>query len=433
MPKKNRLLNKVPVLGIIFLIIIGSFILRLPICNTKPMNFMDSLLLSTSSICVTSLSNIIISEQLTFVGQVFLILLTEIGSLGFMSCIVFILILKKKKIRFSEIKLLEDGNGEDIYSNFKQSIKTTMKYTFGIEIVGMIFLAIKFIPMYGVKQGIWFSLFHSVMGFCNCAFDLFGANSMMRFHNDVYINFVFVVLIFLGGIGFVVLEDLGKCIRKKSLKELSFQSKLILSVSAILFVSSIFLIKLMQPNLSWIEVIFMSVSLRSAGFYSINLAKCSVATKILFMILMFIGGAPGSTAGGIKVVVFSILILAIISTLKNRKEIVIFYRKINYNLVYKAITITGISLLVILIGIISMAAFNDIGLGNIVFLCVSVFTTTGLSLVELELLNTAGKIIVMVLMFIGRLGPIVAFRLFFNLNRKPENSNIDYVEGKLIL
>ena len=193
------------------------------------------------------------------------------------------------------------------------------------------------------------------------------------------------------------------------------------------------MIKILEPGLSIIETIFTSVSLRSAGFYSVDLAKCSVATKILFMILMFIGGAPGSTAGGIKVVVFFILVLAVISTLKNRKEIVIFYRKINYSLVYKAITITGISLLVVLLAIINMEIFNNIGLGNIAFLCVSVFSTTGLSVTKLDLLNNAGKIIMMILMGIGRLGPIVAFRLFFNLNKKPENSEIEYVEGKLIL
>ena len=176
---------------------------------------------------------------------------------------------------------------------------------------------------------------------------------------------------------------------------------------------------------------FTAVTLRTAGFSTINIANCTHATKMIGIILMFIGGAPGSTSGGIRIIVFSVLILSIVSTLKNRKEVVVFYRKINERTIMKSITITGVSLLAIFASVVIMTFFNDIGLENIIFHCVGAFSDTGLGIISSSVLNNIGKLTIMFLMFIGRVGPFTAFKVFFDTSTTQEN--IKYVDGELLL
>ena len=428
MNKSKKRLYKIPIFGFMAIILIGAIILKLPVCNTKPIAFIDSLFISTSGVCVTGYTPLVLSEQFTWIGQLILLLLVQVGALGFMTFIIFIATIIKKRINFSDIMLVEDG---DVNANFRDRVKHIVKYTFIIEIIGGALLSLRFVPQFGWKKGLWYGIFHSVMAFCNAGFDILGDKSFMNYTNDYFVNFVMMFLIIFGGIGFLVLEDLINAWKLKTLKKLKFQSKIVLSATGILLIVSILLIKSLEPNLTWLQAMFSAVTLRTAGFYTINFAKCNQATKMISIILMFIGGAPDSTSGGIRIVTFSVLMLAIIATLKNRKEVVAFYRKIPESTIMKAITITGLSLFVVFIGTIILSFFNNLGLGNIIFHCVGSYSNTGLGIIDTSMLNLIGKITIIILMFIGRVGPLVAFRVFFDTN--DTNSNVKYINGDLIL
>lgn len=280
-------------------------------------------------------------------------------------------------------------------------------------------------------SGIWYSIFHSITAFCNTSFDLFGNNSLTRFQNDIYINIIFIALIILGGIGFFVLEDFIYCSKRRKLRNLQFQSKLVISSTLILLVISTISIFISEKGYNLTESAFLSTTLRTAGFYTTNIQDCNNLTKMICLILMFIGGAPGSTSGGIRIVTFDILILTMIETIKNRKDVVVFYRKINFDLIRKAVTICMLSILAIFIAVMLILNSNDLGIMNTVFHCVSAFSATGLGTIESSALNVTGKIIIMLLMFLGRIGLIPAVSLFI-LDKK-ENKNIEYVEGDLTL
>lgn len=426
---RKKKIYLVPIIVFLILILLGAIILKLPICNNKPITFIDALFMSASGICVNGFSTVNIIEQFNILGQIVLVILTQIGALGFMSIVIFILTLRNRKIDFFHIMLAGDSINENIYSHVKQRSKNICKYTFLIEFVGALLLSVKFIPIFGVGEGIWKSLFHSITAFCNAGFDLFGTTSLSVFKDDIYINLIFIILIILGGIGFLVIEDI--LINKKRLKNIKFQSKLVLSSTLILIISSIILIKIMEPQFNILESSFTAITLRTAGFYTVDINNCNLATQLLFIILMFIGGAPGSTSGGIRIVVFAILILTASSTLRNNKNVIIFNRKINEDLIKKSITIVIISLSIILISVIAFLYLDNIGALNIIFHCFSTFSAVGLGLVSANALNFYGKVITIILMFIGRVGPITAISLFL-IDRKT-NENIIYPDGKLIL
>ena len=428
MLRKKRI-YLIPILVFSIIIIIGAMILQLPISNNKPISFLDSLFMAGSGVCVNGFSVVDVSKQFTFFGQITLLILTEIGALGFMSIVMLVLSLRNRKSDLLKTMLAGDGIDEKLSANVKQRSKNICIHTFIIEFIGAILLSIRFIPMFGIKKGIWYSIFHAVMAFCNTGFDLFGTTSLSMFENDIYVNMVFMILIILGGIGFFVIEDI--LIHKKELKRIQFQSKLVLSSTAILLMVSIILIKIIEPTFSILNSIFTGVTLRTAGFYTVNLAKCNDVTKLFCILLMFIGGAPGSTSGGIRIVVFAILILTTSATLKNKRNIVIFNKKVNQSYIRKSVTITVLSLAIIILGIIGFLYLNNVGTLNIVFYCFSMFSAVGIGLLDPIVLNIFGKIISIILMFVGRVGPITAISLL--LVDKKSSENIIYPDGNLIL
>ena len=428
MNKSRKKLYTVPILGFMLIILVGAVILKLPICNKMPINFIDSLFVATSGVCVTGFTTVVISEQFNFLGQLILLTLIEIGALGFMTFIIFVATIMQKKITVSEAMLLDDG---DFNGGFKQKVKNIIKFTFIIQLVGAILLSLRFIPEYGFTRGLWYSIFHSASAFCNSGFDILGRNSFIGYTNDYYVNFIIMTLIILGGIGFLVLEDLIIAWKKKSFKHLRFQSKIVLSTTGILLAFSILFIWIMEPQLTLLQAMFLAVNLRTSGLSSINVANCTEATKIICTILMFIGGAPASTSGGIRIVTFAILMLATLATLRNRKQVVVFYRKINQTYIIRAITLTMLSVFIVIVAIINMSFSCNLNLEEIIFHCVSAYSMTGLGLFPASILNFAGKINTILLMFIGRVGPIVFLRIFFA--REKQKDELKYAEGELIL
>lgn len=431
MLKKKRI-YLITILGFLIVILLGAIILSLPMCNNRYINFEDALFVSTSTVCVNGFSTVSITEQFSTFGYFILLLLVQIGALGFMSFVIFILTVRNKKISFSDTMLAGDFISEKTYSNIKKRIKNIFKYTFTIEITGAVLLSFKFASIYGVKKGIWYGFFHSVTAFCNSGLDLIeGESSLNIFRGDLYINIVITALMFLGGIGFLVIEDILACIKERRMNKLTFQTKLILYTNAILLVVSVILIKIFEPKLKIMETLFTSVALRTTGFTTIDILRCKQVTKTIFCILMFIGGAPGSTSGGIGINTLAILVLTVIATLKDRKDVVVFYRRIDEGLIKKAITITILSLGIIFIATIFLLQSDNLELEEAMFHTISAFSEVGLSYINLESLSYAGKAIILIVMFTGRVGPIAAIGLFL-IERKAKE-NVTYADANIVL
>lgn len=428
---KNKKIYLVPIVGFTIIIMIGGILLSLPICNNKQIEFIDALFTSASGVCATGLSTVNIVEQFNIIGQIILAILMQIGALGFMIFIVFVSVLTNKKISLSETMIISESINNNDYTKMKEKSLEILRYTTIIETIGAIFLSFKFVPMLGWAKGIWYSIFHAIAAFCNDGFDLFGNTSLVIFKDDVFVNIVLILLMFLGGIGFFVIEDIINCIKKKNLKRLKFHSKIVLSATMIVTVISTILIYLLEPNMNIIQSLFATVTLRTTGLYTVSFSNFNEVTKMLAMLIMFIGGAPGSTSGGIRIVVFAILVLTTISTLKNKKDVVVFYKKIDEENIKKSVMILMLSLMIIFVSVILFVAFDNFGLLEILFHCISSFSTAGVDLINLSELNIFGKILTMILIFIGRVGPVASIALL--LVDKKETGDIEYVKGNVIL
>lgn len=429
---RRKRIYLVTALGFLAIIFLGACLLAMPICNNKKLEFSDAIFISTSAVCVNGYTTQIISEQFTGIGQFILLLLVQIGALGFMSFIVFSLTITNKKIRISDTVIAGDSINENIYSNIRKRIKNIFKYTFGLEGLGAIFLSLRFIQIYGLKKGIWYGIFHSVTAFCNAGFDILPGNvSLISIKNDVYINSILIFLMFIGGIGFLVIEDVISCFSYKKNKKLSIQSRLVLKTSIILISLSLILSKLYEPNIKFLENLFTSITLRTTGFTIVNVANFQNTTKLLYCVLMLIGGAPGSTSGGIRESVVAILILVVFGTLRKKKEVTVFYRKIDDSVIKKAITIFILSLSIILIGTMLIMSSEQLGLEDTLFHIIGAFSEVGLSYIDFNNFSILGQVIIITIMYTGRIGPITAASLL--VIDKKERQDISYPNANVIL
>ncbi len=420
-----------PIFGLIIMIFIGWIALMLPISNNGNITALDALFSSVSASSINGMSTIDISTEYTFLGQFVIIILTQISAIGLITFFSLILNIKRKKMTLSETILLNNELKNNESGKLRQRIKEVIGYTLIIELAGAIFLSIALVPKLGIKNGVWYSIFHSITAFCNAGFDLFGTNSLIEFSNNVYINIILIILMLLGGIGFFVIEDLIECIKRRSFIHMKFQTKIVLTTTFVIYTVSVIILKIADSNLTFLQALFISASSRTTGFTTANLANINSLTKLTISILMIIGGAPGSTSGGIRITSIAVITLLTYSTLKNKKEITCFYKKINSETAKQAITNIAICNLIVAIGIFIFSIVQNIDLINIIFMCISAFSATGLSVLDVGLLALGPKIILMLLMIVGRIGPISLLSVFI-LNKK-ENRNIEYVSGSLMI
>ncbi len=420
----------IPVLGFLFIILVGAIILYLPCCTIGTANFIDTLFTSTSATTTTGFSLNDISSKYTAFGKIIIAILMNIGAVGFISLIVVIVKLKNRRISLSNMKVINDSISDDNYLNLKDEVFNIVKYVAIIEIIGAFLLAIKFIPEYGMLKGIGYSLFHSISAFSNTGFDLLGENGFIKYNKDIYIRLVIIILMILGGIGFLPINDFINN-KSKKFKKLKLQSKIVIIYSfALILISTIGLKIFEGSNISWLNALFMGATTRNTGLYTVSVSTMTVPSKLFILILMIVGGAPGSTAGGIKVVVFAVLEAVVITTLLGKKEVVLFWRKIDENTIRLSVTILAMFIVIILIATMAIVALNNFGLFDVLFACVSGISSTGLSSTSMQLLNNAGKFILMILMFIGRVGPLSILAIF---TPEVNNEKIDFPEEKLIL
>ena len=422
---KNKRTYLIPIFGFLIIILIGMIFLLLPICNYKSISFEDALYTATSGLTTTGFTKCSLVNQFNFFGQLILAILMEIGAMGFIIFVSYFWSIKNKKIRMSDIMVINDNISNDSYASIKEHSIFIGKLMLKAQIIGTILLMVRFIPLLGVFKGIWYSVFHTISAFSNTGFDLFGG-SFEVFNNDLYVQLVFISLMIIGSIGVFVIEDLRNN-KYRNFSRLKLQTKIILVYTLILLILPTLIMRILENNISIINSLFMSASSRSTGFSVVDLKHFSFESKVILIILMFIGGSPASTSGGVKVITIAIIIATIISTLKGKEHTVIFWREIPDSAIRKALTVFTI----IAISCAIFYHYNEINMLNVIFESVSAISNTGLTITNNNEVNIVGDIVLMFLMFIGRVGPLSMVLVFINENKK--DKYIEYPTENVIL
>lgn len=419
------------------IIVIGTVLLKLPLSSKYGQNisWIDSFFIATSATCVTGLSSLAIHNQFNAFGQIVILFLIEIGGIGFMSIPVLFFSIRRKRINFSTRILLRDSmNLETKSGEFKLAL-SILKISFLIQFIGATILSSQFIPKYGIPQGIWFGIFHAISAFCNAGFDLFG-NSLISFTEMPIVLLTISLLIVFGGLGFIVWIDLLQIRRKR----LSLQSKLALATTIMLIlIGCTFFSRTIEYQGSIINnisnIFFLAITPRTAGFFTLNYGTIKQYELMITMVLMFIGGTSGSTAGGLKTTTFSILMLKVFSVFKGKERTDIFYRSINEAIISKAMTLFALSLIICTasIFILSITEVSEqSNLITITFEVISALGTVGLSAGITPTLTIVGKLVIIFLMFIGRVGSLTVIASLNNKSNEQE-AKIEYPEEIIML
>lgn len=392
-------------LGFISLILIGSILLRLPFCVKEGvhLSYIDSLYTSTSAVCVTGLIAVDAGDTFTPLGQMILGLLMQTGGLGVTTVGAGLMLLMRKKVDLKERTLVKEALNVDSGKGLITLVKRIFIVTIVFETAGALLSLLVFIQDYSFPKALGISIFHSVAAFNNAGFDILGNfQSLVNYSDSIMLNIVTCFLIFFGGIGFLVIWELLE--KKCRWKKLSMHAKIVLSVSGVLIVVGTVLIKATE-NVSWMGAVFNSISARTAGFSTYSLAGFSKSGLLVIMILMFIGSSPGSTGGGIKTTTFFVLLQGIRSSATNTSEKA-FHYSIPKDAYKKASVIALIAASVIILGTYLMGIFEpDADFFDVFFEVTSAYGTVGLSTGITPGLSVPSKLLSIIIMYIGRLGP----------------------------
>ncbi|TGD18597.1 TrkH family potassium uptake protein [Levilactobacillus suantsaiihabitans] len=437
-------LSKKMVWGFIILITVGTILLSLPAATNEPQgtSFINTVFTATSATCITGLTVVNTAEHWSLFGQIVILVLSEIGALGYMTFAVLLFNIIRRNLDLStQLMVKESLNLENL-----SDTKSVMKYVVGLsalfQVGGACLIAVDFIPRYGWKWGLYTSVYHAVMSFCNAGFDVFG-NSLMGFQDDSYLLIVTIILIIGGGLGFLVWRDL---LLYHERKRLSLNSKLTLVTTGTLFVVGFVLLLVTEKDLtllpkgtSWfnrtVNTLFLSVTPRTAGLVTLPTNDLQAGSIFLLMILMFVGGTPGSTAGGIKTTTFGVLMLQSIAQIRGKKDVEFSRRRFSQNNISRALLLIFLASVVIVIATLILTQTEHIpkgfGLEYIVFEVLSAFGTVGLSLGLTPHLTVIGKLVIMLLMFIGRVG---IFTSLYSLSKRQTKFNqIRYPEENILI
>ena len=429
--KKNNFFKKNPVRTICFsfliIMMLGSFLLRLPISSKNPVSFTDCLFTSTSATCITGFSVKDTFSQWSLFGKIVILILIQTGGLGFITFSSVFLIILNNKLSLKNLKLASSQINVKNLADVKTLFKNVLLITFFCEFVGTILLSFSYCKKFG-SYGIFMSVFSAVAAYCNAGLDLNGIFyencSFIPFSKDYLVVFTISALTFVGGIGFVAINEILQFKKAKiKLRCISISSKIAVfgSLFMLIFGTIGFLFLEYGNSLkdfSFLEKIsnsvFNSTAARTSGFTTVDFSQIDNLTKLFLCILMFIGANPTGTSGGIKISTIIIILSTVVSVLKNKEENTILDHKINKTTTYKAIALFFLSLLIIFLSILLVSSFNsEIALSNVVFSVVSAFSTTGFQIINSNCFSTYSKYILIALMFIGRVGPL-SFAIIFN-------------------
>lgn len=438
--KKNISLSSTHIIMLSFLIgvLAGSILLSLPISSAtgKAVPYIDALFTATTSICVTGLVTLPTVSTWSLFGQIVILFLIQIGGLGLITIVSGFMISLHKKIGIRDRMLIQDAFNLNTLSGMVVFVKKVLIGTFVVEGIGALLYMTVFVPKYGAK-GIWISLFNSISAFCNAGIDIISENSLCDYALNPVINIVTSMLIILGGAGYIVWWDIVrvlKNIRKKKLRcfsDLTLHSKIAISTSLILIAVgtlSIFVFEYNNPltmkEYSLPDKIqasfFQSVTTRTAGFVTIPQSDLTNASAIMSLLLMFIGGSPVGTAGGVKTVTIAVLFVSAFTTIKNKNEAVLFHRTIPKKAVNKAVAVFCMSFMIMFVSTLLLSAVTNADSLDIAYETVSATATVGLTRDLTPGLNIWGKLIIIATMYLGRVGPI-SLAIAFNTKKEKEN------------
>ena len=431
--------TQIILLSFLAVILIGSVLLALPISSASgdAVPYLDALFTATTSTCVTGLVTLPTVSTWSVFGQIVIMLLIQIGGLGVITVITGLMILLNKKMGISDRLLIQDAFNLNTMSGLIKFVKNVLLGTVIIEGIGAVLYMIVFVPDFGAR-GIWISIFNSVSAFCNAGIDIFAENSLCDYATNPLINAVTSALIILGGLGYIVWWDVLRVIKSRSgknnkiFKHLTLHSKIAITVTAgLILVGAIFIFIFEYSNpltigdLSLFDKIqvsfFQSITTRTAGFATIPQENLTNASATISIILMIIGGSPVGTAGGVKTVTFAILVCSAFATIRNKKSASLFGRRVSEESIKKAVAVVVAFLTICTLSTILLMATNNVSAIDAVYETVSATATVGLSRNLTATLNAFGKLIIIVTMYFGRVGPI---SLAVALGSKNESQNV---------
>ena len=420
-------------------ILVGSVLLALPISTKsgEPVGYLDALFTATTSTCVTGLVTLPTVTTWSWFGQIVILLLIQIGGLGVITIFAGIMIALNKRFGLKESQLIQDAFNLNSLSGLAKFVKRVILGTLIVEGVGALLYMFVFIPDYGAR-GIWISIFNSVSAFCNAGIDIIAENSLVGYATNPLINAVTETLIILGGLGYIVWWDVVRVLKDwkqlkwKCFQKLTLHSKIVLSITAILVFGGAALLLAFEynnpltiGNYSFFDkmqvALFQSVTTRTAGFATVAQENLTNPSAILCLLLMFIGGSPAGTAGGIKTVTIVVLIATAYTTIKNKNEVSLFNRDLTRQTVHKAVAVSGMSFCIMFVSTILLSLVTDAAALDILYETISATATVGLTRNLTGILNAWGKIIIIFTMYLGRVGPI---SLAFMFKSRKETVNI---------
>lgn len=431
--------TQVIMLSFFVTILIGSVLLALPISSAtgQPVPYIDALFTATTATCVTGLVTLPTVSTWSLFGHIVILVLIQVGGLGVITIMSGLMISLHRHLGIRDRLLIQDAFNLNTLSGLAVFIKKVIGGTLLVEGIGALLYMFVFVPQFGAR-GIWISVFNSISAFCNAGIDIISEGSLCDYVANPIVNVVTCLLIILGGLGYIVWWDLLRVLRNlrrqglKCFRHLTLHSKIALWTTLVLIVGgglAIFAFEYNNPltikDYSLIEKLeasfFQSVTTRTAGFMTLPQQNLTNATSLLSLLLMFIGGSPVGTAGGIKTVTFTVLIVFVISTIKDKNEVTLFNRNISRRSINKAVAVIGMSFSIMFISTLLLSLVTDASMLDILYETVSATATVGLTRNLTPFLNLAGKVIIILTMYLGRIGPI---SLAVALHTKKDSPNI---------
>lgn len=420
-PKKIELTPpQILVIGFALIILTGATLLTLPIASAKgaSLPFLDALFTATSATCVTGLVVVDTGTTFSLFGQIVIVLLIQIGGLGFMTMATLVAFALKKRISLKERLILQEAMNQGSMEGIVRLIRKVILYSLTIEFVAAVLFATRWSFDLGPGRAMYYGIWHAISFFNNAGFDLFGSvtgpfSSLTAYADDILVNVVAMGLIILGGIGFIVMSDV---IEYKKNKRLSLHSKVVLTATAALIVigaAVMYIFEYTNPKTlgslnelgKVLAAFFQSVTTRTAGANTIDLGSMRQASQFFMIILMFIGASPGSTGGGVKTTTFTVLMGAVIAMIRGKEDIVLFHYRLGKDRILKATTMVILALMLVVFVSMVLSTTEAHSFLMILFEVTSAFGTVGLTMGLTQDLTVFGKIMIALMMFAGRLGP----------------------------
>lgn len=447
--------TQVIALGFVILILTGSVLLSLPFASAdgRAAPYIDALFTATTSSCVTGLVTVVTGQHWSLFGQAVILVMIQLGGLGVVSFTTLLLMIAGKRIQLKQRMLIQEAYGFDTLTGMVRMVRKMIWGTLIVEAVGAVLYMFVYIPRYGLAKGIWVAVFTAVSAFCNAGMDLMGADSMMAYVSHPLMNLVTMALIVIGGLGFFVWWDLLAAARRvfrqkmslrQSVRRMSLHSKLVLCVTAALIFGGgvvFFILEHNNPatmgNLTlggkiWASI-FQSVTLRTAGFASIDQGGLRTGSLLLGCVLMFIGGSPGGTAGGVKTVTVTLLACAVLAIVNGHEDVELGHRRVKMENVMKGICVILLQVFFLVISTFALCCIeSDIPFIQIMYETFSALGTVGLTMGITEGLSVAGRLVLIASMYFGRLGPIT-MAMIMNVNGNKKKIHRRLPDGKVFI